>query len=301
MDMTIVALGASLLAAMCQTITDLGTKTATNKVDDTTILAVQWLSAACLLSLTTLTVYPNLIYDAHATITSLIKPGFITLIFSSVILNILAYIFYIRSYRLSDASLIAPLTLLTPVLMLITSPIMVGEQTPIVGIIGVVLTVIGVGLLDAKSNRFNFSNYLTFLHDPGARFMLIAAMLWSITANIDKLGVRASNPLLWITSLTIIIAICASIYWLIVSRRSSDPRKLFYTIGSGGALALGNLSLVWAMSISFTPYVIAIKRLSALTTVLIGGKVLNENIKNRFFGASVMFIGSAMIILARSS
>ena len=64
-------------------------------------------------------------------------------------------------------------------------------------------------------------------------------------------------------------------------------------------MALGNTLQMWALTILFTPYVIAIKRLSALFTVLASGHVLKEESSGRLLGAAVMLIGAVMIALAR--
>ena len=56
MDLALLALFAALVTAVCQSVTDLGTKAATREADDRAILAAQWgvgvalLSAACLIS-----------------------------------------------------------------------------------------------------------------------------------------------------------------------------------------------------------------------------------------------------------
>ena len=148
MDLALLALFASLVTAICQSVTDLGTKAATRTADDRAILAAQWCAGAGLLSLACLVFYPGLLSAPRETLASLTKPEFWTLLVWSGALNVVAYVLYIRAFRLSDASLVAPLVLLTPVLMLVTSPIMTGERAPPMGMFGVLLTVLGVGLLD---------------------------------------------------------------------------------------------------------------------------------------------------------
>ena len=233
------------------------------------------------------------------TLGQLTQPGFWTLLAWSGALNIVAYALYIRAFRLSDASLVAPLVLLTPVLMLVTSPIMTGEHAPPMGMFGVLFTVIGVGLLDAKQANGRRFNFVVFARDKGARAMIATAIIWSVTANIDKLGVKASTPLIWIAAVTIVIAFCALLYWF--AGRRSAPRftNLRYALGAGSAMAIGNTAQMWALTVLFTPYVIAIKRLSALFTVLASGVVLKEDLGGRFLGAAVMLLGAVMIAMAR--
>jgi drug/metabolite transporter (DMT)-like permease len=299
MDLALLALLAALVTALCQSATDLGTKAATRYADDRAILAAQWSAGALLLVIACLFSYPALLTAPVATLDALTQPGFSTLLAWSGVLNIVAYFFYIRGFRLSDASLVAPLVLLTPVLMLVTSPIMTGEQAPPMGMFGVLFTVLGVGLLDANranGKRFNFS---VFARDAGARYMLATAAIWSVTANIDKLGVKASTPLIWIAAVTIVIALCANVYWAFGQRKRPRLSSLRYALLAGSAMAFGNTVQMWALTVLFTPYVIAIKRLSALFTVLASGRVLKEETGGRFLGAAVMLAGAVMIALAR--
>ena len=300
MDLALLALLASLFTAICQSATDLGTKAATRDADDRAILAAQWSAGALLLIVACLFAYPGLANHPVETLGQLTQPGFWTLLAWSGALNIVAYALYIRAFRLSDASLVAPLVLLTPVLMLVTSPIMTGEHAPPMGMFGVLFTVLGVGLLDAKQANGRRFNFVVFARDKGAHAMIATAIIWSVTANIDKLGVKASTPLIWIAAVTIVIAFCALIYWF-AGRRHSAPRlyDLRYALGAGSAMAIGNTAQMWALTVLFTPYVIAIKRLSALFTVLASGVVLKEDSGGRFLGAAVMLLGAVMIAMAR--
>jgi drug/metabolite transporter (DMT)-like permease len=299
MDLALLALLCALGCAICQSVTDLGTKAATRAADDRAILAAQWCVGAALLALACFIAYPGLLSAPGETLASLIKPEFWPLLAWSGALNALAYGFYIRAFRLSDASLVAPLVLLTPVLMLVTSPVMTGETAPPMGAVGVLLTVLGVGLLDAgeaNGRRFNFH---LLARDKGARLMIATAVIWSVTANIDKLGLKASTPLVWIAAVTIVIALGSVVYWLAARRAPPRLFALRHAIGAGSAMAFGGALQMWALSALFTPYVIAIKRLSALFTVLASGHVLKEETGGRLLGAAVMLAGAVMIALAR--
>jgi drug/metabolite transporter (DMT)-like permease len=299
MDLALLALFAALVTALYQTVTDLGTKAATRSADDRAILAAQWCFGAAMLVVACLVAYPGLLVAPVETLNAVTKPGFWSLLAWSGALNAIAYAFYIRGFRLSDASLVAPLVLLTPVLMLVTSPIMTGEQAPPMGMLGVLLTVVGVGLLDANEASGKRFNFAVFARDVGARYMLATAAIWSVTANLDKLGVLASTPLIWIAAVTIVIALCAVAYWAAGRRPLPRLSSLRYAFVAGGAMSFGNTVQMWALTILFTPYVIAIKRLSALFTVLASGHVLKEETGGRLLGAAVMLAGAVMIAMAR--
>ncbi len=299
MDLALLALFGSLVTALCQTVTDLGTKAATRAADDRAILAAQWTMCTLLLLIATAIAYPGLLSAPTETLDALTKPGFWKLLVINGSLNVVAYVFFIRAFRLSDASLVAPLVLVTPVLMLVTSPLMTGERAPPMGVLGVILTVVGVGLLDARQDSKRKLNFGVFIRHAGPRYMIVTASIWSICANLDKLAVKASTPLVYMTTLSAFIAICSVGYWLASGRPGAHPRALRHALVAGSAMSFGTALQMWALTVLFTPYVIAIKRLSALFTVLASGRVLKEETGGRFLGAGVMLAGAVMIVLAR--
>ena len=63
------------------------------------------------------------------------------------VLNVIAYYFFVRGFRLSDASVVAPLILIMPVLLLVTSPLMLSEHVPPLGELGVIFAVLGSAFL----------------------------------------------------------------------------------------------------------------------------------------------------------
>ena len=159
MEMFYLAILAALFAALCQSLTDITTKLAVDHAYDEEILATQWISGATILIIVSLFSYPNLIvhpFDSH----TLLGEDFFKLLLFSSILNIVAYSFYIIALRLAQASLIIPLVLITPIFMLFTSPIMLGENTPPIGIIGVILILIGLGIFDTNFFQMNKSFFI---------------------------------------------------------------------------------------------------------------------------------------------
>ena len=299
MEMFYLAILAALFAALCQSLTDITTKLAVDHAHDEEILATQWVSGAIILLIFSLFSYPNFLIHPIDTSNALLGVDFFNLLLFSAIINIIAYSFYIIALRASQASLIIPLVLITPIFMLFTSPIMLGENTPPIGIFGVILILIGLGIFDKNFYKID-KNFFMVLKYPGAVAMLVAASLWSITSNIDKLGLKNSSPLIWITALTTAISCGATLNWYARKRRQLSFWEMRYAILGGAFTAIGNLSLVWAMSILFVPYVIAIKRLSAFLTVVLSGRLLKEPIQNRLAACMVMVIGAILIMLARN-
>jgi len=252
-----------------------------------------------LLSLLCLVWYPSLLFQFSATFAVLTRPGFWLLLLLDGALNLIAYYFFVRAFRLSDASLVAPLILITPVLLLVTSPLMLSEHVSPLGAFGVIFAVVGSAFLGMSDRRESLlTSFIVLVRDPGARSMFITATVWSITSNLDKLGVRASTPLLWIAAITIFIALCSIIFWLAMPRRPPRLKDMRYAALSGAANALGNALQMYALTLLFVPYVIAIKRMSGLFTVVASGVIFKENTRGRLFGAAIMLAGTALIVFA---
>jgi drug/metabolite transporter (DMT)-like permease len=300
MDSAVLGLSASLFTALAQSAADVSVKAATREAETPVILATQWCVSALLLAGLCGVAHPELVRDPLLGMAALSQPGFGALVVVSGILNVVAYYFLIRAFRLSDASLVAPLALLTPVLMLLTSPLMVREQASPLGALGVAVIVLGAVLIGAtEPGASKRASALALLRDPGARAMMLTAAIWSVTANIDKLGVRASTPLLWIASITAFIALCAVFFCMATVRHRPALGELRFAIASGTANALGNAAQMYALTVLLTPYVIAVKRMSALFTVVLSGFALKENIRGRLLGVAVMLCGAALIALAQ--
>ena len=77
-----------------------------------------------------------------------LQPGFWLALLIGGGLNILAFTLYVRALKLADLSLTVPLVTLTPLFLLVTSPLLVQEWPTWADGIGVVLLVIGSYVLN---------------------------------------------------------------------------------------------------------------------------------------------------------
>ena len=68
-------------------------------------------------------------------------------------LNVFTNLIYMRAIKLSDLSITIPLITFTPLFMLITSPLILGEFPNLFGIAGIVLIVTGSYLLNFKEKK----------------------------------------------------------------------------------------------------------------------------------------------------
>ena len=236
--------------------------------------------------------------------------GLTIAILGSAVPNVLAYLLLVRSLRLSDLSLVAPLMGLTPLFLLVTSPLILGERAAPLGLLGVLLIVIGAYVLNVEDIRHGvLAPFRALLRDRGARIMLGVAFLWSISANFDKIGVQATSPIAWPVVVHGFIALALGPVVLarrvergrarsdrVVPPRGSAP-ILMLLAGLVNALAM--IAQMTALTLTLVPYVIALKRTSVLFSVGLGRLLFGEgHIRARAFGASIILAGVIVFALA---
>src|SRR3989344_3215452 len=95
-----------------------------------------------------------------------IKEGFWLPLFGTIALNLISQNLFIRAFKLSDASLIAPLRLIIPPLVILTGFVFLGEKPTWLGAIGIIVTMIGLWFLLFKKEDATWSR-LTAIMKPG--------------------------------------------------------------------------------------------------------------------------------------
>ena len=215
-------------------------------------------------------------------------------------LNILAFTLYVRAIKIADLSLTVPLVTLTPLFLLVTSPLIVNEQPTLADAIGVVLLVIGSYVLNITPSRQNiWAPLLAMAQNPGSRLMLCVAFIWSITSNFDKIGVVNSSPLFWAMSLFAVIAggMVPFVFWRSSSAGLTPLLLQWRLLGvTGGFNAIAITCQMLALTMTPVAQVIAVKRMSALLSVLFGYFIFGEKgLRARLLGASIMVSGVVLM------
>ena len=216
-------------------------------------------------------------------------------------INAVTTLLYIKAIKVSDLSLTVPLVALTPLFMLLTSPLIVGEYPNFFDYIGILLIVAGSYLLNIKEKSQGYlAPFKALLNEPGPKFMLIVAFLWSITSNFDKIGVKNSSPIFWLFSLfgTMTILLLP----VLLQKTPNPSRKIIKQLpmlaGMGFFNAIGVLCQMQALTLTLVVQVIAIKRTSVLMGVLFGHFIFKEkDIQQRLLGAGIMILGVFFISL----
>lgn len=215
------------------------------------------------------------------------------------VLNAIAFSLYMKAIGASDLSVTLPMIAFTPIFMLLTSPIIVGEWPSAIDGIGVVTIVAGSYLLNLQERSQGYlAPFQALLREPGPKLTLFVAFLWSITSNFDKIGVQNSSPLFW--SFALFSAISLLLSPLAFSRSIAAGKKLFQNLPAlsmmGLLTAFTLICQMQALQLTLVVQVIAIKRTSILMGVLWGKLFFQETgIRDRLSGTVTMLLGVFLI------
>jgi drug/metabolite transporter (DMT)-like permease len=221
----------------------------------------------------------------------------------SVGLHIGASLLTLKALKSGELSAVFPLINLTPVFMFITSPLIGGEFPQLVAIPGILLIVVGAYLLQLNSETKGFLGPLKALwYLKGARYMLGTAFLWSLAANVDKIGVLDSSPEFWGASVKTGIALFMIPACLLRFRREPPAPTLEFAARRAPAywllliiplvMTANILCNMKAYELTLAINVVSVKRLCSLFSVLLGWYFMREqNIRGRLLAAGIMVGG----------
>jgi uncharacterized membrane protein len=227
-------------------------------------------------------------------------------------INLVATVLFYRALATTDLSLCIPMLAFTPVFLILTSFLILGELPSPAGVLGILLVTAGAYLLnleyrDGKPCNLK-SPFESLLTHRGLQTMLLVAFLYSISVNYDKQVVTESDPifgsaivllLLGVAFLLLAIGTGSGLYGsgsepVEFSRPSSRQVLIFPVFGFILAFEAITINLAYTMAI--VPYVISLKRLSVFFSVLFGGLLLGERqLAGRMTGAVVMIAGAVVI------
>jgi uncharacterized membrane protein len=212
-----------------------------------------------------------------------------------------AILLYFRALQVSPLSLCMPFMAFTPVFLLPTGFVLVGELPSTVKIIGVVLVV--VGSLAMHRQLFATGPWepvKAIIREKGSRYMLIVAFIFSVTNPLDKKLVLMSHAFTQALAYGALLCVMFAVWAL---ARKADLTAPIRTVpwwiviaGIGEAVVL----LLQFTSHNYIDVVITIslKRAGIVLAVLMGWLIFREKeITDKVIGSSVMVAGALMFYL----
>lgn len=100
-----------------------------------------------------------------------------------------------KALKESPLSISLPMMAFNPIFTGLLAYVFGGKPLSVLGWIGALCISIGIYLNNFKRHQSIFQPFQSILKEPGARHMLLVALLWSIGAYASKLRVDGSNAL----------------------------------------------------------------------------------------------------------
>lgn len=219
----------------------------------------------------------------------------------SLPINGIGFILYMKAIKISPLSLTVPYLAFTPVFMIFTGFVFLGEVPGIQGVAGIVMICMGGYVLNLDLDTFTLlAPIRAVFQEKGSMVMLLVAFIFSFAAVIGKVAILHSSAVYFsVTFFTVFNLVM--FFLLLLMKKISMENLLKYKVKGlliGGAMFFHALFHCLSISLAKAAYMISIKRLSILFGVIYGGVFFDEkNMGMRMAGAVLMFLGSMMILV----
>lgn len=216
-------------------------------------------------------------------------------------LTMVAIILHFRAIRVSPLSLTLPFLSFTPVFVLLTGDLILDETLSPAGVSGMLLVVIGGYVINLDSTRYGILGPVkAIFKEPGSALMLLVAMLYGFCSVGGKVLILNSSPMYAALLLFFLLGILIPLVLVGVgkaSMRNLTSRPLL-GLASGLMVFIEVICHNIAISMIAAAYMITIKRMAGIFSVLYGWLVFHERgIRFRFIGAAIMTAGAALIAI----
>jgi len=241
---------------------------------------------------------------------------FMIAVVATTLLNIIATTLTFRALRSSDISLSVPMLSFTPLFLILTAALLLGEFPSVIGILGILTVVAGSYVLNTAAEHERITDpFRDMISHPGVMAMLVVAFLYAVAINFDKMVVQNSDPVFGSGVVFLLLGISFALI-AVLGRSGSLPECFLPTPPPGisdntpatfpswqylilAGILTGILITTEAVTINnayllqIVPYVIAIKRMSLIIVVLYGTIVFREKEIGRRIAGAVLILAFA--------
>ena len=278
----------SFLTALFQSISDLLSKIALRKQGIFSVALLKLLMPVPLLFL----FYPHIPHD--------IPSDLWKILIVLVPLDVTATVLYQISIKTAPLSLSLPLLAFSPVFILVTGWVILGENPSGIGKAGVLLVGIGAYILNLeKVKKGLFEPIFAIFRYKGTFLMFVVAIIYSINSVLGKKAVLLVNPLFFSWFYFLILSLVLFPISLFFENPVKNWKKT--PVLSVAIAVTYGLMIVFhfqAVRLVDVAYMISVKRFSLVLGSLWGVLFLGEGFPaRRIIGSLIMFVGVVLIVV----
>jgi uncharacterized membrane protein len=232
-----------------------------------------------------------------------LKPGFWGWCLAFGVCQTLSTLALSKALKLSEISLVTALWKVSLLILLGMAWVTIGEHPSPLGVAGVLLSAVGVYLLNIGRARVSpWAPLAVLVTDRGQRYTLLAAVLYAPSVITIKEAILASNAAMGTFGGYLVASLLVTALALRTSARHfrAVPRHWKEFVALGLFAALTTILQGKAYTMTLSSYVEAVKQVEILLAMAIGVLVFGEaqRVRESALGAVVMLVGMVLLALA---
>ncbi len=219
-----------------------------------------------------------------------------TVVYAAILYPLFLY-FYINSIKSGELSKVLPIQSLTPIFVMITARIFIGQTPTPLAVLGIFIVVLGVYILNLKG-KYLHNPLKVFSGDKANAFMLASLAITAFAGVCDKVAIQASSPVYY-TLVNTCISLVVLFFISSVIKVNVVPtlKKLTKPLLASGTLA-GTSFLLYVFALQSGPlaYVSTIKSTSILMGSIVGFIYFKERVTRvKIIALVLIAFGSVML------
>jgi drug/metabolite transporter (DMT)-like permease len=215
---------------------------------------------------------------------------------------ILVEVWFLKSIRAGELSLVMPLTAFIPVFGGLLAWISTGEEPTFAALIGILILLIGSWLMfaDASDWKHIFRPFTKMFSEPASRYMLEFCLLDAVFMNLMNHGGDRSSPsfFLWLTLIFQVVILSGILLIRRVNPVASVLARPLSSVGLGIGWSVGMMAILQSLTHTMVAYAMAANRVHTIFIVLLSRWILKEHdFQKRLLTSILMVVGVLILIL----
>jgi transporter family protein len=224
--------------------------------------------------------------------------GFLPLVALGSFAYAIAFVLYVKSLSLGEASLVSPLYNFNVLFLLILTAILLGEPITALKIVGILLLFFGASLLNRTGNLLRSLGAL--FRDRACLLMIVCSFLMAIGRTIDGFVVQDIPPMLYAFCVYTGISLYLLVY-LLLTRRTGEMLSLLrnrpgIAVAAGAVNAYAYVLLLFAFTQIDVSVAEPASMLGMIATVILARLIFKEKIGRRLAAVIIMIAGAWLLL-----